>query len=299
MESWESVMETQTDFDPRTYLQMISEVVEDIQQLEKFARQSVKTLEQQGFQIKLDVEGLNTRIDQQLRYLRQVSHRFAQQLDQYEELARVSALVTSSLDLNEVLEGVMDTVIHLTGAERAYIMLKSQQGDELVVQAARNWNQETLSQDEVTFSRSIIRDVMNTGQPMLTTNAQSDARFQNAASVMLNSLRSIIVIPLMLQGKAVGVLYADNRLHQTVFSQNNVPILTAFANQATIAIENARHFEKVRDDLEEAKRQVKRLQIQVDQNRLKDQVGEITDTDYFQELSTMARKMRNRGEDRK
>ncbi|NJL95144.1 MAG: GAF domain-containing protein [Anaerolineae bacterium] len=275
------------------FLRQIESLVENTHTLQRVAVQATQALQQQGFQIKVDVNQLTTEIEQGLRQTRQGSYSLSQQLEQYAELARISALITSSLELDQVLEDVMDTVIELTGAERAYLMLKNRDSDEMVVRSARNWDRETLEKEDITFSRSIINTAMEQGKPILTTNAQDDARFQNFASVAMNALRSIVVIPLMIQGRAIGVLYADNRLHQT-FSQSSVPLLSAFASQASVAIENARLFEKVKDDLNEARREVQRLRIQIDRGKVNEQLDRITETDYFQRLSTMARDMRRR-----
>jgi transposase-like protein len=78
--------------------------------------------------------------------------------------------------------------------------------------------------------------------------------------------------------------------------ESSVPLLTAFGSQAAIAIENARLFKQVKADLDEAQHEVKRLrlQIEIDHKRVKEEVGEITESKYFQELSSMANDMRRR-----
>jgi GAF domain-containing protein len=119
----------------------------------------------------------------------------------------------------------------------------------------------------------------------------------------MQQLRSIICVPLAMRGKTVGVLYMDNRFQKALFEQNIVPLLTAFGNQAAIAITNARTFSEVKSDLAEAQAEINRLQIAIDHKRLATQVGEITSTDYFQKLSEAAKSMRQRqvkkDEDRK
>lgn len=283
------------EFTPNDLLARVEKIVNSSQQNHHLLQQAVQALVQQGYKLAVDLNQIKQEQEADLRFLRAGSEKIVRELNQFQELIRISALITSSLELDKVLEDVMDTVISLTGAERAYLMLKAADSEELIIRAARNWNQETIGEADVTFSRGIIKQAMDQGQPMVTTNAQDDERFQNRASVMMNALRSIIVIPLMLQGRAVGVLYADNRLHQTVFNQSSVLLLTAFANQATIAIENARAFTRVRQALQESQQEVQRLRIQVDEGRLAKQVGEITESEYFQNLAIMAKDLRKRG----
>jgi adenylate cyclase len=149
-------------------------------------------------------------------------------LEQLQDLVRTSALVSTSLELDQVVEGVMDTVIQLSGAERAYLMLFDKDSGVLEIHAARNWDHQTLPEDDVVFSRSIVELVLNEGVPIITTNAQQDERFQSSESVVSHGLRSILCIPLILVGRIVGVMYADNRLKHGMANQGSIPLLAAF-----------------------------------------------------------------------
>jgi GAF domain-containing protein len=210
------------------------------------------------------------------------------------ELVRILGLVNSSLDMEQVLEDVMDTVIALTGAERAYLLMRNEGSNDLVLRQARNWHEKNIEQDEVVFSRSIVNAAMEQKQPILTTNAQTDDRFQGMQSVFSHSLRSIICIPLVRRNEITGVLYADNRIGQGVFSQDLIPLLQAFGNQAALAIENARAFTQAKADLAQAQKEVINLRIQIDQQKMQEQIGEITDTEFFQNLQAQARLLRTR-----
>lgn len=253
---------------------------------------TLQALSKHGVQLSVDLEGMVRTLQQGVGVVRKRSHRVVEQLDQQKELVRTVALITSSLELDQVLAEVMDTVIHLTGAERAYLMLRSKDSDDLSIRAARNWDRETISEDDVFFSRSIVNTALEHLEPVVSTNAQGDERFQEMKSVVQHGLRSILCIPLSLHGRVVGVLYADNRIEQGIFSTDDIPLLTAFGTQAAIAIENARLFEQVKDDLAEAQRELQHLKIQIDRQKVDEQVSEITDSDYFERLSEAARAIR-------
>jgi transcriptional regulator with GAF, ATPase, and Fis domain len=214
-------------------------------------------------------------------------------LNMYQKLVRTTALITSSLDLDVVLDEVMDTVVHLTGAERAYLMLYDE-NKELKVRAARNWDQKTLSESEIGLSRSVIDAAINEAQAIITTNAQQDARFETVESIVVQKLRSIICIPLQIRGNTVGILYADNRMQRGVFQEGMVPLLTAFGAQAAIAIRNAQQFGEVKESLKEAERMIEDLRIVIDQGRVDKAVSEITDSEYFQTLAANAQNLRDR-----
>jgi signal transduction histidine kinase len=159
--------------------------------------------------------------------------------DRLSALYEVSQAIGSSLDLVEVLNHVMDAVIRLTKADRGFIMLFNDSGG-LDVRAARNVDKETIDGQAMEVSRSVVREVANTGKGVVTTNAQNDPRFSSQESVVQFSLRSIMSVPLKARGKTIGVLYVDNKARGGMFSEEHLTLLEAFANQAAVAIENAR-----------------------------------------------------------
>jgi adenylate cyclase len=167
------------------------------------------------------------------------------------ELSRIGQVVNSSLELDEVLQIVMDTIIKLTGAERGFLMLRNEDNEDLSMRVARNWEQESLDPSEFAVSRTVIYRVANEGQAVLTTNAQEDPRFGGQQSVVAYNLRSILCVPLKLKNTVIGVNYTDNRIRSGLFIQRHLDLLAAFGNQAAVAIDNARLFASVRRTLAE------------------------------------------------
>ena len=86
---------------------------------------------------------------------------------------------------------------------------------------------------------------------MLTTNAQEDPRFGGQESIVAYNLRSILCVPLHAKTEIIGVIYADNRIRSGLFNEAERDLLKVFADQAAIAIENARLFASVRHTLDE------------------------------------------------
>jgi GAF domain-containing protein len=263
-------------------------------QLETILSRLMQVLTDNGFQVSVDVVGIARNLHQRTEEAQKGVKALASQVEQMQRLLRTFTLITSTLELDQVLDEVMDTVISFTGAERAYLVLRDTRTQELEIAVARNWDRESLSEGDAVFSRSVVDRALREKQTILTTNAATDDRFQNVQSVVNNQLRSILCIPLIIQGKAVGVLYADNRITQDIFRSDEIPLLTAFGTQAAIAIENARLYGQVKDDLNKALSELQSLQIQIDKGKLEKQVSQITETDYFQRLSASARNMRGR-----
>jgi adenylate cyclase len=176
----------------------------------------------------------------------------AQQREEEElrALVHISRAVNSTLDLATVLNEVMDRIIELTGAERSFLMLMDEAG-QLEFKVARNLDRETIAGSSFDISRTIAYTVAREGQPVVTTNAQADPRFSSQESVIGYNLRSILCVPLRFREQVTGVIYADNRIRAGLFGDSDRDLLAAFADQAAIAIENARLFEQVKLQLEQ------------------------------------------------
>lgn len=166
------------------------------------------------------------------------------ELAQLRALAATSSVINSSLDLTTVLNEVMDTIIRLMGAERGFLMLKDEQA-QLQFRIARNVDRESLDSSTFQVSRTILGQVAESGDPVVTTNAQADPRFSAQESVVGYNLRSIICVPLKYKNVVTGVIYVDNRIRTGLFGEKERDLLAAFANQAAVAIENARQFQQV------------------------------------------------------
>ncbi len=176
------------------------------------------------------------------------------QMEQIRSLAlqEVAATINSSLELDQVLNQVMDVFVRLTSAERSLLLLLDEENEQLEVQVARNMDRETIEHSEsFQISRSIVRRVAETGDAVVTMNAQEDERFSAQESIINYRLRSILCVPLKIRQEITGVIYADNRVASGIFGENDRDLLSAFANQAAVAIDNARLFREIRNNLAE------------------------------------------------
>ncbi|MBN1147328.1 MAG: GAF domain-containing protein [Anaerolineales bacterium] len=202
-------------------------------------------------------------------------------------LYRVSRVLGTSLDLDEVLNQVMDAVIGLTGAERGLLVLIGSDSKDWALRVARNFDQENLSNWEAEISRTIINTAVDTHQGVVTGDAQSDARFSQQASVIFNVLRSIMCAPLLARGRVIGAIYVDSRIQKGIFDEGDLEMLDALATQAAFAIDNARLYTNT-------VQKVKQLTIELDEARKASQVAEITETEYFRQLQARAQELRKR-----
>lgn len=168
-------------------------------------------------------------------------------------LMGIGSVINSSLGKERVLEEVMDSLIALMRAERGFLMLRQPDG-ELKPVIARGIAHINLVREAFAFSHTIVRKVAESGAPVLTTNAQEDPRFEDQVSVAAYQLRSIMCAPLKIKDDLIGVLYVDNRARTGLFQESDLELISAFANQAAVAIDNADLF----DDLQKSNRDLER-----------------------------------------
>jgi serine phosphatase RsbU (regulator of sigma subunit) len=151
-------------------------------------------------------------------------------------LQEINKALNSETDLGRLLELIMEMAIHLTHAQRGFLVLVK--GEQLTFKVARNIDYGAVKSPEFKISNSVIRRVVKTGQPMLTSNAQADlSSFQ---SIVNQDVRSLLCVPLRIKKKILGTLYVDSQQRAVSFSEHDKELLAAFSDQAAIAMENAR-----------------------------------------------------------
>src|SRR5829696_2179848 len=195
------------------------------------------------------IDGLKS-LENSLERISELLIPFEQRHSNLQALAGMGQIVNSTLEVDAVLQIVMDTIIRLTGAERGFLMLRDERG-EMAIRTARNWEQESINQNEFAISRTVIQRVIEGGEAVLTTNAREDPRFGGQESIIAFNLRSILCVPLTVKSELIGVIYTDNRIRTGIFSESDRDLLLGFANQAAVSIENARLFSSLKRSLEE------------------------------------------------
>ena len=182
-----------------------------------------------------------------------VNSRFRDRRSQLKALMGVGKMINSSQGRQRVLEEVMDSLITLMHAERGFLMLRQGNGG-LKPEIARGIAHINLVEREFEFSRTIVRRVVEACEPVLTTNAQEDPRFEKQVSIAAYQLRSIICAPLKIRDQLIGVIYVDNRAKSGIFRESDLELVSAFANQAAVAIDNADLF----DNLQKSNRELEK-----------------------------------------
>lgn len=172
-------------------------------------------------------------------------------------LYRVSHEVGTVVDLPNLLERILTLALGEMRADRGFVLLIDPANGAWLPPVVRQ--REGVEQKEIAISKTIIQTVIQSGEGLLTTDAQQDQRFQEAQSVVFHGIRSAICVPLKTKEKILGVLHVDTHGHEIRFTKDDLELLTAMASPVAVAIENARLF----TDLKEANREIKERQAQL------------------------------------
>jgi PAS domain S-box-containing protein len=165
----------------------------------------------------------------------------------YEDLAAlydINQAVNSTLILDDILDIVMAKSVNLFNAERGFLMLLDND-DRLQFKTAHNIKKEQLNSEDMRISTTIANTVVKTGHSIYTSDALSDERFAQKASIIDLHIRSAMVVPLKLKTKTIGVLYLDNSSQTNIFIKQDLVLFEMFAAQAALAIHNARLYSEV------------------------------------------------------
>ena len=155
-----------------------------------------------------------------------------------ETLISIGRSVTEVLGLDEALTRVVEAAVHLTGAEEGSLLLLDEQSGDLYMRAAKNFDEDFVKTFRLQVRDSLAGQVIETGKPILLDES-SPQKIKTAYLV-----HSLIYVPLRVRGKTIGVLGVDNRKAGRVLGQNDVTVMTAMADYAAIAIDNARLFQE-------------------------------------------------------
>lgn len=175
-------------------------------------------------------------------------------IEPLEALSQISCTINTLHELDPLLEQIIDIAIHTLDAERGFILLIDEEGN-FSVRIARNISDQ-IAMDLSQVSSSVVRQTLDNGEPVISFDVQTDNRFHGSESIMLQHIQSVACVPLKIKQHLIGAIYLDSVRHRSGFTDDMIPFLKAFANQAAIAIENAQLYETLRQENRQLRRQI-------------------------------------------
>ncbi len=152
---------------------------------------------------------------------------------------RVSKLLASARDLDELFTGVIDSILSAISCDRAALLLRDSAGSEPLRVMRAHEREGNGGPGEITVSRTVVQDVLENGVSTLSQDATADARYCTGQSIIQQQIRSVMCAPVSTDVSVLGVLYTDSRSRTGAFSENDLELLALIGNQAGVAIQRA------------------------------------------------------------
>ena len=196
------------------------------------------------------------------RQLREANRQLQNQFQELNTVYAIGRSVTSLLDLNQVLNRVVEAAVYTVGAEEGTLMLFDDESNELYLRAAKDMSERTARNLRLRVEDSAAGRALRHNRPVHLTGE----RVKLATGYLVKSL---LYVPLRVPERgAIGVLGVANRWASKTFSQRDVTLMSALADYAAVAIENARlfnHAESERAKLEAVLREAEEAILVVDE----------------------------------
>ncbi len=170
---------------------------------------------------------------------------YMQLMARYERLMEITRQLNSTLDLGALLTRIVHAAVELTNTEEASILLIDPASGELRFEAASNLSGSAMAAIPVPMEGSLAGWVVTHGEPELVEDVRSDSRwFANVDKTTRFITRNLLVVPMKVHNQVIGVVEAINKHDDQPWTLDDVNTLSALANQAATAIQNARLFQQ-------------------------------------------------------
>jgi Nif-specific regulatory protein len=166
-----------------------------------------------------------------------------------EEIISISTLISSTFEINEVLNRIMDSANRMVEGEASSLLLIDEVTESLYFHVALGDKGEEVKKFNLKIGEGIAGWVAQHSKPLLVPDVQKDSRFFKDISKKINyHTKSILCVPLKLKEKTIGVLEVINKRGGGSFSLEDQEILESFSNLAGVAIENARSYQDIKSE---------------------------------------------------
>jgi hypothetical protein len=162
-----------------------------------------------------------------------------EQLRRWQSSLELQRRLTPASGLAALLERLLDSVLRLSGTERAFVLLAEPEG-ELVLAAAAGADGGTPFAGGFAGSAGAVERTLAEGRPVATSDAQGEPLLAARPSIAEARIRALVCLPLLALDRVIGALYADSTLPGKTFTELDVEILEGIAGHAALAITVAR-----------------------------------------------------------
>jgi len=153
--------------------------------------------------------------------------------------------INSTLELDKVLDLIIQKAVQVVEAERGSLMLFDHKTEELYIKSSIGLSKKTISTVRIAAGEGIAGWVFKQGKPLLIKEGAKDPRFKKFNKTK-EKLKSIISVPLKIKGQVIGVINVDNKRGGDIFNLDDLKLLSVFANEIAIAVQNAQLHQEIK-----------------------------------------------------
>lgn len=165
--------------------------------------------------------------------------------DYYTALHQVALTISSSLELDEVLQRVVTSITEAMQVKACALRLLDTHSGELQLSAVYGLSKGYLTKGPVEVKSSLIDSEALCGTPVVIHDVRTDPRFQYQEAARREGIVSVLCVPLEVHGKAIGVIRVYTS-EPSVFNQDDIQFLSVLASLAALAIENASLYDSLK-----------------------------------------------------
>jgi len=164
--------------------------------------------------------------------------------EQFDTLYHISQKLNAVNYTDTLIIETLDLVIEVVNGERGLFVKYDDLRRKLEIIAARNVQRENIV-DLTAFSSGILQKVIDTRQPCLYHDVQSDPSVSQFQSVQLQNIKSVLGVPIMQDGRVWGVILVDSRMNRKEFNEENLVFLDFFSNIVSLALDKISKLENL------------------------------------------------------
>lgn len=165
--------------------------------------------------------------------------------DYYTALHQAALTISSSLELEQVLQSVVTSITEAMDVKGCVLRLLEPRTGSLQIAAVYGLSKGYLAKGPVNINRSLIDSETLCGSPVFIPDVRTDTRFQYKDAAKNEGIVSVLCVPLEVHGKAIGVLRVYTGEPHT-FHEDDIQFMTVLASLAALAIENANLYESLK-----------------------------------------------------
>ena len=170
-------------------------------------------------------------------------------------LMESGSLIHSSLDSQEVFSMIMENTNKVAGSIASTLFLLDEDTGELVFHTPTGPIADKLTDQRIKKGEGIAGWVVEHGETAIVADVKKDPRFYGGIDDFTGfETKSVLCVPLLLKGKPIGAIEAINKANDSQFTEKDALMLSTFAEQTVMAIENARLHEALEHQLKETLR---------------------------------------------